>query len=133
MQSYIPKLILQPLVENCLEHGLNKKNEDWKIQLNAYEDTASDSLIITVSDNGLGMDPAQLDTIRSSLASSNKETLSSSSHIGLSNVHSRIRIMSGPEYGLSIQSNQNEGTTITIKTRLLGKKELCETENTQQY
>lgn len=133
MQSYIPKLILQPLVENCLEHGLNKKNEDWKIQLNAYEDTTSDSLIITVSDNGLGMDPAQLDTIRSSLASSNKETLSSSSHIGLSNVHSRIRIMSGPEYGLSIQSNQNEGTTITIKTKLLGKKELCETENTQQY
>lgn len=118
-RAYIPKLILQPLVENCLEHGLARKGGEWHIRLEACEEPETDVLIIRVSDNGTGMEEEQLEELRSILERDGRDALSSSAHIGLRNVNARVRMRSGPGYGVEMQSSREEGTTITIRTRLI--------------
>lgn len=151
-QALIPKLILQPLVENCIEHGLLPKRGPWEITLRAFRQPGARSheepgpepfqesaatlsmppekeadaerrsgpagdLIISVTDNGLGMGPEQLAAVRQALSSAGRSSLNSAAHIGLNNVHSRLQLQSGADYGLSIQSTPGAGTTITVKVR----------------
>ncbi len=119
LRAYIPKLILQPLLENSFEHALVQKEGEWLIRLNVKQGEEPTDLLISISDNGIGITPEKLEEIRKQLDSGSSTAMSSSSHIGLNNVNSRIRLRYGTRYGLHIESCLGQGTTITIVTRLM--------------
>ncbi|UOQ44055.1 sensor histidine kinase [Halobacillus salinarum] len=112
----IPKLILQPLVENAIEHGLipsRRKKKLLKIYLEI--DEKNKWLKINILDNGVGISEEKLNEIQNNLQlDGNKEGNS----IGLYNVHTRVNLLCGKEYGLSIKSKYGAGTLVTIKLPL---------------
>ncbi|GBG08041.1 two-component sensor histidine kinase [Paenibacillus agaridevorans] len=112
----IVKLILQPLVENALFHGLEGKSGRWLIRVQAGKTEGGD-LRIMVMDNGMGMSEEKLRRVREHLAGlidepPEREHLGQG--IGLENIHSRVRIYYGEPYGLSIKSWEGRGTVVTI-------------------
>lgn len=121
LEAYIPKLILQPIVENSLIHGLEGKSGEWQIAMNAHIEGST--LILCISDNGRGVDEEQLTRIRSALEKDDQETLTSSAHIGLRNVQARIRLQSGPGYGLELESDGKSGMRITLRVHVGNPKE----------
>ena len=102
------KLIIQPIVENSIYHGIKYLQECGLITIKA--EGSEGKIKITVSDNGVGMDEKTL----SSLLSSTAVHSSSGNGIGLANIDERIRLSYGEEYGLSIVSELDIGTTVTI-------------------
>ncbi|OJV65173.1 MAG: hypothetical protein BGO41_01015 [Clostridiales bacterium 38-18] len=114
MDALVPKLILQPLVENCFQHGLFHKSGDWVISL-AGEVTSNGDLKLVVHDNGLGVPPERVVEINQSLKENAEKTIKLGTHIGLSNVASRIKLQSDDDkHGVNVESLQNEGTTVTV-------------------
>ncbi len=105
--AYIPKMILQPIVENAIFHGLGQKNEKGIIRIEALKD--NDNLLIKVIDNGVGIQEDKLLEINNTLDDSNQ---GSSEHIGLANVHQRIIFKYGVGYGLKIKSQISVGTEV---------------------
>ena len=105
----VPKLILQPVVENALEHGLDVKEEGDKILQLSFLD-AGDAVLLRVEDNGMGMREEEVENI----LKDNNKTPKHGSGVGVINVHSRIKLMFGNEYGLSVESEADEGTKVTI-------------------
>ena len=99
----IQSLTLQPLVENAIKHGLRAKEEGGKIILSA--DEKPDWIEITVKDDGAGF----------SLTEQNPLTAPCEGHIGLRNVHERLRSQYGKSCGLAIESCPGAGTTVTIR------------------
>jgi two-component system, sensor histidine kinase YesM len=114
----LPPLTIQPLVENAVVHGLEKKEMDGhvRVETKIYKERLS----IKVSDNGLGIPVNVLKEINLNL---NNETEANSSHIGLINVHQRLQLTYGPQYGLSINSSLNWGTKVQFFIPLRGDKE----------
>lgn len=111
MKRYIiPKLLLQPLVENALYHGVKMKRGKSEIWVRGVKE--DERLIFTVEDDGRGMSQEKLEVLRQNIKSgiSGKETDS----FGLANIHQRIRHYYGEEYGLYIDSRENEGTKATL-------------------
>jgi len=106
----IPKITVQPVVENALYHGIKEKRGGGKISVTGREDGAD--YVITVSDNGIGMEPDRLQEVRDGLTDSSPD---SKKIYGLYNVNQRIKLDFGDEYGLSIDSVYDEGTTVTIR------------------
>ena len=106
----IPKITVQPVVENALYHGIKEKRGGGKISVTGREDGGD--YIITVSDNGIGMEPDRLKEVRDGLTDSSPD---SKKIYGLYNVNQRIKLDFGDEYGLSIDSVYDEGTTVTIR------------------
>jgi two-component system, LytTR family, sensor kinase len=100
----IPFLVLQPLVENALAHGLYRKGGQGRLSIEAA-DLGSEAMI-RLEDDGVGMDPVEL---ANTLAGR-----SESSGIGLRNVDERLRTVFGPSSGLVIETNINAGTRITF-------------------
>ena len=103
------KLVLQPLVENAIYHGMEFMDGDGEILLNVFQ--KGDDLYITVTDNGLGMTSEQVAGLFSNQVHS---TSKKGSGIGVKNVNERIKLYFGEAYGLTIDSEPDEGTTITI-------------------
>lgn len=117
MEYVVPKLILQPLLENSLEHGLINKAGMWKIQLSAML-TRENDLLLEIKDNGIGLTAERLAQIQKLLEGDAGNALKTSSHIGLGNVHSRIRLQyPDSKYGVTIESKAGEGTTVRILTK----------------
>lgn len=121
---YLLKLILQPLVENSLYHGLNYCTSGDTIAISGH--ISNGCIYIDVSDNGVGMELPQLETLRSRLRE--EPSFTELGHrnrqsIGLKNIHSRIELYYGKGYGLSIDSHAGKGTTIHIKVPILNRKE----------
>jgi len=102
------KLILQPIVENSIIHGFCDMDENCLVEINAY--TKEDYLIIEIADNGLGMDSDKVEQ----LLQIEKNERQKFSGIGLKNVHERIKLKYGGDYGLSISSETGKGTTVSI-------------------
>lgn len=116
MDYLMPKLILQPLLENSLEHGLTNKTGEWRILLEAKL-TEEEDLLLTMIDNGVGIEKDRLEQIKDSLRYEEK-SMKSSAHIGLCNVNSRIRLkFSEDKYGITIESTYGEGTTVQVLTK----------------
>lgn len=113
--SIVPKLILQPIVENSVLHGIVHNNLDGLIQIKAYkeEDRDVDILHIIVTDNGYMEREAYL-ALQERLRSNTEESLSNGNHIGLSNVVLRIRQIYGEQYGLEILNADENGTSIHL-------------------
>ena len=102
MEARVPSLILQPVVENAIFHGSSERFTH--IQIRAYRDR--EHLIITVEDDGVGMSEERRDAVLRREAQLNR--------VGLRNIHDRIQINYGTEYGLGIESQEGVGTTITF-------------------
>ncbi|ONI46318.1 hypothetical protein AN641_01740 [Candidatus Epulonipiscioides gigas] len=105
---YIPKLLIQPIVENAIVHGIEGKVDESTVFVKV-EKSAQDINII-IEDNGIGISPETLDKILS------KEDTKTSGHtsIGITNVNKRIQMVYGKEYGMHIDSIQGKGTKITL-------------------
>jgi two-component system, sensor histidine kinase YesM len=97
-------LLLQPLVENAINHGIDHKESPGKAILTITAKQSDNNLLFNVSDNGCGMEPELLKTI---LTTKTKG-------YGVQNVHHRIQLTYGVEYGLSYTSKLMEGTTVTL-------------------
>ena len=103
-----PKLIIQPLVENALIHGLEPKIGNWRLTIKAYRDLSD--IVISVADNGIGFpDHLQYDTLFEP---------ESHNHVGLYNIHRRLKLRYGDGAGLVIDSAKDEGTIVTIRIPL---------------
>ncbi len=102
-------LIIQPIVENAFAHGIESSKVNGKISINIrYK---GDKVEISVSDNGQGMTPEKLGELMAKLK---ENDTSSGKSIGLTNVNKRIKMYHGEEYGLSIKTAINNGTTVII-------------------
>lgn len=100
----VPKLILQPLVENAIDHGLDISEKDEKIlTVQAYKE--GEFLVFAVEDNGMGMEKEQAEKIL---------TYQSKGY-GMRNVNDRIVLLYGEEYGLKVLSEKGEGTRVEIR------------------
>ncbi|MEU9236783.1 histidine kinase [Streptomyces subrutilus] len=103
----LPFLCLQPLVENAVKHGLEDSPEECRISITARD--AGAEAVITVEDNGVGMDPAVLRRILAG------ELAGSSSGIGLPNIDERIRQVYGDAYGPVIETGVGAGLKVTVR------------------
>lgn len=119
MKSFpIPKLVIQPIVENALVHGLESKAGKGLLEISAQEKDGF--VIISVSDDGCGMEPEKLEALNAAINSGSfsvakkQEGSFSSSGIALINTHRRLKLLYGAEAGLRIFSFPNEGTCVQI-------------------
>lgn len=106
------KFILQPIIENAIEHGLAKSKRPDK-QLKISIKNADSRVVFTVSDNGVGMSPEKLAEINDSLKSNEFPT---EKNIAILNVHQRIQLIFGAEYGCSIIQSDYNGTIVQLVT-----------------
>lgn len=110
-------LLLQPIVENAILHGLEEVESGGRITVNIHRDINNpDTLIISIRDNGCGMDADTLNNMRINLEKGN---ISKRYGIGLYNINQRIRLCYGMGYGLSIDSEEGNGTTVTARIRIM--------------
>jgi two-component system sensor histidine kinase YesM len=104
-------LLLQPVVENAIVHGLEDKDGNGRVRIIIEKNCGA--LIVVVEDDGIGMEEAACAALQKSLEGSVKAQ--GKGGIGIMNVHQRIRLFYGPEYGLSIESRMGEGTKVTLR------------------
>lgn len=102
----VPKLILQPLVENALYHGTKNKRGLGTILITGR--SLGDDMLLQVKDNGAGMDAEQIKALQAGVYEDRHTGL------GLVNVHKRIKLYCGEKYGLSFESTLGEGTAVSI-------------------
>jgi len=105
-QYILPKLTLQPLVENALYHGIKNRRRKGFIRLTGRAENGR--IILEVTDEGRGMTEERLEEVRASLNEGTSEGF------GLRTVHQRIQILFGPEYGLSLESKLDVGTKVIV-------------------
>lgn len=105
------KLILQPILENALYYGIDALGDEGEILVEGRK--AGDEIYISVRDNGLGMPPEKVEQLLKDEEHEERENKHGSG-VGLINVHKRIMLRFGPQYGLRIESEPDEGTTVTI-------------------
>jgi two-component system sensor histidine kinase YesM len=108
----ILKLILQPFVENALYHGIKNKRRGGTIVVRALQRNA-DEVLLEVEDNGIGFLPEKLAQLKAELDDDSGE-IKLESGFGIGNVNKRIRLYFGREYGVSIKSEYQKGTCVSI-------------------
>jgi Predicted signal transduction protein with a C-terminal ATPase domain len=108
LQCCTVKLVVQPLLENAIYYGVECMDGDGEIDVNGYR--REDDIYIEVRDNGLGIPEDEVEQ----LLKENNRVHKRGSGVGLLNVHNRIRLRFGEEYGLEIESEPDEGTTVRI-------------------
>lgn len=106
----IPKITIQPLVENALYHGIKNKRGLGKIVVSGKQEESF--FLLQVSDNGIGISPKRLTQVRDGIQ---KKVLTGKDIYGLYNVNERIRLNFGEEYGITIESVYGEGTVVSIQ------------------
>lgn len=107
----IPRLMLQPLIENAIHHGIECKHGGGSVTLRAWRDRGT--LVFSVEDDGVGMDAEQLKALIRHIHA-DKDEKAGYTQLGLRNVQQRIRLLYGSEYGLWIESTPGEGTKIQL-------------------
>lgn len=108
LEFLCPKLTIQPMLENAVYHGMEGMYEDGEISISIYEQAGQ--IVIDVADNGCGMTEEQVEYILHHDVASSKR----GAGIGVSNVDKRIKLLYGPQYGVTISSVLDEGTTVHI-------------------
>lgn len=112
MKQEIPKMSLQPIVENAIYHGIEQMAEDTNIYIKGY--IKDGDCLIEVADAGKGMTEKEVVELRKKIAGEIETSGGSGNGIGLKNVQDRIRITFGEEYGLEIDSRLGCYTKITL-------------------
>ncbi len=110
----IPKISLQPIVENAVVHGAAILAADTEISVVGSVDRERGRCAVAVTDLGGGMDEAQVNRLMKQIEGEEAAQSSSGNGIGLNNVHSRIKRSFGPSFGLSVDSAPGRGTTVTV-------------------
>ena len=118
----IPKMIIQPIVENAVFHGLEAKRGNGNLLIGG-KILDNDMMNIWVKDDGVGIDLQKLDEINRSLSDNRykQEIQSDNQHMGLFNVNNRIRF--GEKYGLQLISSMGAGTEVIMKIPAIGGNE----------
>lgn len=106
----IVKLVIQPLLENAIYYGVGNMDIDDDGEIIVRGKKIDNEIFITVEDNGMGMREEEVENI----LKDNNKTPKHGSGVGVINVHSRIKLMFGNEYGLSVESEADEETKVTI-------------------
>lgn len=113
LHEQMPKLTLQPILENAVLHGLQyKEDKDWQIIVAGWRD--GDSIVFRISDNGVGMTPEQLELLKASLHRED-DTDASSGSFGLYNVYRRLELRYGDKNSLEIRSVYGAGTDVVVR------------------
>ena len=109
----ILKLTLQPLVENALYHGIKNKREGGIIKIRGYKEN-EDKIEFIVEDDGAGITEERLKKIQADLDNDSTGMVIKDSGFGLNNVHKRLKLNYGSEYGLKIKSEYRKGTMVSV-------------------
>ena len=110
LADQMPRICIQPVVENALTHGLrNVRRKDKKLLIRSEH--VGENLVLTVQDNGAGMDAEAMNRL---LEQNDMKRVESGISIGILNVNARLKKLFGAGYGLHIDSIVGEGTTVTI-------------------
>ena len=114
-QLFIPKLLLQPVVENAIRHGLREKNGEGTVAI--HVERKEDHLEIVVMDDGVGMDAEQVKIMQETLDDPEigKVDADGRLSVGMKNVYDRIKLNCGKEYGFKIESFLHVGTIVTYR------------------
>ncbi|MCI1327773.1 MAG: sensor histidine kinase [Lachnospiraceae bacterium] len=107
LDYYLPKLTLQPIVENSIVHGLEPKREGGWVRISIWEE--DDAIYTRISDDGVGFDPSILQRIQAP-----SDVSSGHTHVALKNVQRRIQLLCGDAYGIRILSDPSRGTETTV-------------------
>lgn len=107
-EKLIPKLIIQPIVENSLIHGIEKMGQKGLIEVIGYQ--TNESSIFEIRDDGIGISPEKLEAV----FDNPQDKDASRSHLGLSNVMQRIKLIYGEDYGIVVTSHPGQGTVVKI-------------------
>ncbi|MFF2889733.1 histidine kinase [Paenibacillus sp. NPDC057967] len=124
LDCYTLKLVLQPLIENAIVHGIEYLVDEGSIRIRARLE--GETLVLEVADNGVGMSQEQLAGLLESGDAQEEEAQSSSgggSGVAVRNVHDRIQLYYGARYGLSYTSEREEGTVAQIRMPAVRKAE----------
>ncbi|WP_158560894.1 sensor histidine kinase [Paenibacillus contaminans] len=121
MHLMVPKFILQPLVENSIKHGIEEKPGKGIVSLGCW--TMEDDLYLEVSDNGVGIDEETKKHLLNPSEHAKLKQKDKHTNVGIISVHKRIQILYGEEYGLSIMSEVDQGTTIRIRLPIITEEE----------
>lgn len=115
----LPKLVLQPLVENAIVHG--KLKEKGHIWVNAHAE--KQQLSISIRDNGQGISSEQLTKLKSLIETHTISSSETHNGIALSNVHERLQLLYGKEYGVTIDGEEHKGFSVTLVVPMQRKGE----------
>ena len=116
LNNRLPKLLIQPIIENTIYHGLEMKKGGGTVDITIKKE--NNQLIITVADDGLGIEKSKLLALIEDMSDDKfpeAENFLDNSKIGVINVHRRIRLLYGKDYGLKIESQEGMWTIVTIK------------------
>ncbi len=115
----MPKMILQPLVENAIGHGLGGRSSGGTVRISAQRE--ENGFCLLVEDNGAGIEPGRLEEINRYLhaQASQKAGSSHRNSVALDNINRRIQLDFGGEYGLTLESESEKGTRVTVRIPLL--------------
>lgn len=116
-QYVLPKLTIQPIVENAFRHGLEKKIGLWKLNINVIR--SDDNINIIVCDNGVGIDENKLNQINSELLNNLNNVFDTHQSMGLKNVDARLKLYFGNECGIDIKSKDMTGTKVIMVFKAL--------------
>ena len=106
MECKVVKLVIQPLVENAIHHGIEKKGTQGKIDINIYKEAGN--VIYLINDDGAGADENELKAFLEKVEEGNRG-------FGIKNVNDRIKLYFGNEYGIEFKSSFGNGTTVIVK------------------
>ena len=109
MDARVCKLIIQPIVENCIQHA-SSQEAPLNIRISAQEKNGV--LTLSISDNGVGMKPAEMHLLNSELK---KNRSIHGRHIGMANVNRRIQVQYGPNYGIDLSSSEEGGLCVQMR------------------
>lgn len=110
LQDSVPRISLQPLVENALNHGLKNKHGEKRIEIAAEKKEGI--LEILVKDNGVGMDSTE---INKKLEENDKDIVEAGNSIGIYNINARMKMLYGEAYGIHVESKPEKGTCVILR------------------
>jgi len=110
LKDTVPKICMQPLVENALNHGLRNARREKRIAVKAK--IQEEKLMITVEDNGVGLTCAE--ELNRKMAANDLELVAEGNSIGLININARVKMLYGDAYGITVSSRPGEGTRVEL-------------------